>query len=142
VNPAISPTPSTAAAAAGAGPLPTVTVGAARLPAAVRNGSPAVKQAYSTAQNFEEMLLQQLSQSLVQSSGLAGEGSGGGEEPGETGASADGGMLTSMLPQTLAEGVMRSGGLGLAAQLTGALDPSADRAAGSSAIASTGGLSA
>lgn len=96
----------------------------ARLPPAVRNGAPGAKQAYATAQSFEEMLLGQLSQSLMQSAGLAGEGEG------EAGASSDGagGMLASLLPQTLTEGVMHAGGLGLAAQLMNTLDPSAREA--------------
>lgn len=103
-------------------------------PAAVRNGSSSVKQAYATAQGFEEMLLQQLSQSLLQSSGLGGEGGesegeglSGGEGSGESGAGGEAGgdMLGSLLPQTLTEGIMRDGGLGLARQLTAALDPAA-----------------
>jgi len=100
-----------------------------RAPRAVREGSPAAKQAYATAQGFEEMLLQQLSQSLAQSSGLGGEGSasgggGGGEEEGG-GLEAGGGELEALLPQTLTEGVMRAGGIGLAAQLMNTLDPTA-----------------
>ncbi|MGH2855163.1 MAG: hypothetical protein ACRDLF_13335 [Solirubrobacteraceae bacterium] len=117
-------------------------------PASVRDGSAAVKQAYASAQSFEEMLLQQLSQSLTQSSGLTGEGEAGGEGSGEEGSSAGGaaggGMLASLLPQSLTEGVMREGGLGLATQLMGALDRSATAtAAGRPAISgSMGGVSA
>jgi hypothetical protein len=103
----------------------------ANAPASVRNGDAAVKQAYAAAKGFEGMLLQQLSQSLTQSSGLSGEGEGGagGESPGGEGSGAGGeagmGMLASLLPQTLTESVMREGGLGLATQLVGALDPTA-----------------
>jgi Rod binding domain-containing protein len=116
----------------------------ARAPASVRNGSAAVKQAYSSAQGFEEMLLQQLSSSLVQSSGLSGEGESSGEGSGEEGSSEGGGeaqssMVSSLLPQTLAEGVMRGGGLGLATQLMSSLDPSASATA---AVGHTGGASA
>ncbi|HVR04416.1 MAG TPA: hypothetical protein VMS02_00125, partial [Solirubrobacteraceae bacterium] len=133
---------STFASTSPAGGLPVTSQ--LREPAAVRNGSSAVKQAYSTAQGFEEMLLQQLSQSLAASSGLGGEGGegetgagggegeaglGGGEEGGA--AQAGGGMLGSLLPQTLSEGVMRAGGLGLATQLVGALDPAAAKTPGS-----------
>jgi Rod binding domain-containing protein len=103
-------------------------VNEAREPAAVREGSPAVKKAYATAQGFEEMLLQQLSQSLVQSSGLGGEGeSEGSGEAGTSSAGAEGGsgMLASLLPQTLTEGVMRQGGIGLSTQLMRELDPAA-----------------
>ena len=113
------------------------------LPAAVREGSPAVKQAYARAQGFEEMLLGQLSQSLVQSSGLGGEGEGeggeaGAEGSGASGGEAAGGMLASLLPQTLTEGVMRQGGIGLATQLMGALDPGA----GAQAAGASGGTKA
>jgi Rod binding domain-containing protein len=122
------------------------TVDEAHAPAAVRNGSASVKQAYASAQGFEEMLLQQLSSSLVQSSGLSGEGAGSGEGSGEEGSSeaggeAGGGMLSSLLPQTLTEGVMRAGGLGLAGQLLHSLDPSASAAAPTGASVS-GGASA
>jgi hypothetical protein len=121
----------------------------AHAPASVRNGSASVKQAYASAQGFEEMLLQQLSSSLVQSSGLSGEGESSGEGSSEEGSSeaggaAGGGMLSSLLPQTLTEGVMRAGGLGLAGQLLHSLDPSASAAAPVSggASASAGAASA
>jgi hypothetical protein len=118
-------------------------VNEARAPASVRNGSTSVKQAYANAQGFEEMLLQQLSSSLVQSSGLSGEGESGeasGEESSSEGGGEAGGMLSSLLPQSLAEGVMRDGGLGMAGQLMSSLDPVAStaRAAGASAAASSG----
>ncbi len=106
-------------------------------------GSAAVKQAYSSARGFEEVLLQQLSSSLVQSSGLSGEGESSGEgSSGEEGSPEGGGeasMLSSLLPQTLTEGVMRAGGLGLAGQLMSSLDPSASR---TDTVAHTGGASA
>jgi hypothetical protein len=144
---ALSATPaasSSTTASTSTGGLPIAN--ATREPAAVRDGSPAAKQAYATAQGFEEMLLGQLSQSLVQSSGLGGEGEGS-SEGSEEGSSAEsgGGMLASLLPQTLTEGVMRQGGLGLATQLMGALDPSAATAASvpaTSVPATTGGAGA
>ncbi|HEV3321990.1 MAG TPA: hypothetical protein VG147_07350 [Solirubrobacteraceae bacterium] len=109
----------------------------------VRNGSASVKQAYASAQGFEEMLLQQLSSSLVQSSGLSGEGESGegsGEEgSSEAGGEAGGSMLASLLPQTLTDGVMREGGLGLAGQLMGSLDPSSTMAAAAGASAAASG---
>jgi hypothetical protein len=116
----------------------------AHAPASVRNGPASVKQAYASAQGFEEMLLQQLSSSLVQSSGLSGEGESSGEGSGEEGSlegsgEAGGGMLSSLLPQTLTEGVMRAGGLGLSTQLMGSLDPSASA---TGAVGHTGGASA
>jgi Rod binding domain-containing protein len=113
-------------------------------PASVREGSTAVKQAYATAQGFEEMLLQQLSQSLAQTSGLSGEGeteaSEGSGQEGSLEAGGEGGssMLSSLLPQTLTEGIMHGGGIGLAAQMMDALDPSAARAPASGSPASAG----
>jgi Rod binding domain-containing protein len=148
---AIAPTTTGLSAATG---LPTTTgrptttalpiANETRAPAAVRNGSATVKQAYANAQGFEAMLLQQLSQSLVQSSGLGGEGEAGGEgSSGEEGASvggeSGGGMLASLLPQTLTEGVMRQGGLGLAAQLMRSLDPGAAGTAATTAAAGASG---
>lgn len=99
-----------------------------RAPAAVREGSSAAKQAYATAQGFEEMLLQQLSEAVAQGDGLGGEGAGGsGEEEEAEGASAvaGGGQLQSLMPQALTEGIMRDGGVGLATQLMSTLDPAA-----------------
>jgi len=135
VSEAISPAAITALPASTQASLPITSETSA--PRAVREGSPAAKQAYATAQGFEEMLLQQLSQSLAKSSGLGGEGSAGGsggagEEEG--GASeAGGGELEALLPQTLTEGVMRAGGIGLAAQLMNTLDPTASGQAPSGA---------
>jgi Rod binding domain-containing protein len=117
----------------------------ANAPASIRNGSATVKQAYSSARGFEEMLLQQLSSSLVQSSGLSGEGESSGEGAGEEGSSEGGSqasMLSSLLPQTLTEGVMRAGGLGLAGQLMSSLDPSASATAAPTSAGSSGGGSA
>lgn len=122
----------------------------AHAPASVRNGSEAGrssigKQAYSSAQDFEEMLLQQLSSSLVQSSGLSGEGESSGEGSGEEGSPEGGGaasMLSALLPQTLTEGVMRAGGLGLAGQMMSSVDPSASATAAPTRAGSTGGVSA
>ena len=54
-------------------------------------------------------------------------------------------MLSSLLPQTLTEGVMREGGLGLAGQLMGSLDPSASAVGvvgANAAVGSAGGVSA
>jgi len=104
-------------------------------PASVRNGSPAVQKAYASALDFESMLVGQLSRSLAETSGLGGEGmseegEGGGSDPAGT-------QLSSLLPQTLSEGVMSHGGLGLAQQMMGSLVPAA-----SAKVAPNGGVSA
>lgn len=95
----------------------------ARVPAAVRENAPGARQAYASAQSFEELLLGQLSQSLLQSSGVSGEGAGENGEGSAGEGDGGGGVVASLLPQTLTEGVMRAGGLGLAAQLMKAVDP-------------------
>jgi Rod binding domain-containing protein len=109
-------------------------------PASVRSGGAAAQKAYTSALDFESMLVQQLSQSLSQAGGLGsaegGEGEGGESDGGEGGEGA-GGVLSSMLPQALTEGVMHDGGLGLAQQLMPALDPSL-----SNKLSSTGGIAA
>lgn len=105
-------------------------------PAWVRHGTASTQKAYETALAFEQMLVEELSQSLTASSGLDGE-SGAEGESSEAGASGGGGAsgpLSSMLPQALTSGVMSAGGLGLAAQMT--------RQLAGAAAGDTGGTSA
>lgn len=92
--------------------------GQASEPAWVRKGSAATQKAYETALAFEQMLVEELSQSLTAASGLGGESAQEGESSeGSSGGGASG-PLSSMLPQALTSGVMSAGGLGLAAQMT------------------------
>jgi Rod binding domain-containing protein len=84
-------------------------------PAWVRHGSAETQKTYQTALAFERMLVEQLSKSLTAASGLEGEA---GTEDGGSASSLGASQLTSLLPQALSDGVMSSGGLGLAAQLT------------------------
>ncbi len=128
-------------------------------PASVRNGSPATQKAYASALDFESMLVQQLSQSLTETSGLgegegeSGSGSGSGSESGsESGAGLGGSgsdpvssQLSSLLPQTLTSSVMSHGGLGMAQQLMSSMAPARETSAaesGSSATVPTSGSSA
>ncbi len=108
-------------------------------PAWVRDGSATTQKAYQTALAFEQMLVEQLSQSLTASSGLGGESGEEGEssEGGSSGSSAASGPISSMLPQALTSGVMNDGGLGLAAQMT----HQPQDAAGATPTATTGGTS-
>lgn len=98
-------------------------------PAWVREGSPATKKAYALAQGFEEMLVQELSQSMAKMSGLGEEqaslagGSGESEEAPVAGAAPMASELSSLLPQALSSGILAAGGLGVAAQLTRELGP-------------------
>lgn len=106
-------------------------------PASVRNGSPAVQKAYASALDFESMLVQQLSQSLTETSGLSGgEGESGSESEG-SGSDPVSSQLSSLLPQTLTNSVMSHGGLGMAQQFMGSIDP-----AGTSKVSPTGGVKA
>jgi hypothetical protein len=92
----------------------------------VRHGSASTQKAYESALAFEQTLVEELSQSLASTSGLGGESSQEGESDGEEGGSPAGAagnsQLSSMLPQALTAGVMNAGGLGLAAQMTSALE--------------------
>jgi len=92
----------------------------AQLPADIRTAAPARRNAYEAGLGFERLLVQQLSQSLTDSARDAL----GGDSP-----------YASLLPDALTDGVMTSGGLGLARQLADAIQPAttttdADRAGG------------
>ncbi len=113
-------------------------------PAWVRKGSAATQKAYETALGFEEMLVEELSQSLAASSGLGGESGeeGEGSEAGSLGGGGAGGPFASMLPGALTSGVMSAGGLGLAAQMTRQLQGAAGAAPAETGAATTGGTGA
>lgn len=108
-------------------PITTAATGSSGLPVVnqafepewVRHGSAATQKAYESALSFEETLVEQLSQSLANTSGLSGESSQEDEAGGEGGSSGSGtSQLSTMLPQALTASVMNAGGLGLAAQMT------------------------
>jgi Rod binding domain-containing protein len=110
------------AAATGSSGLPVVNQ--ALEPEWVRHGSATTQKAYESALSFEQTLVEQLSQSLANTSGL-GEDSSQEGEAGEGGSSGGGdSQLSSMLPQALTASVMNAGGLGLAAELTRSLQSS------------------
>ena len=96
------------------------------LPPDVRSAPPARQQAYTAALGFEQLLVQQLSQSLADSAQGTFDGTG----DGGTGATNP---YASLLPDALTQGVMNGGGLGLAAQLTDAIDPAQPSPAGGAA---------
>lgn len=83
-------------------------VAAVQLPADIRDAAPARRDAYTAALGFEQLLVQQLTTQLAESSRSAL----GGDSP-----------YASLLPQAMADGVMGAGGLGLARQLTDAIAP-------------------
>ncbi len=99
----------------------------ALLPQSVRTGSTADKNAYSAALGFEQMLVQQLSQSLTDSTSTDGLGDDSDDATdddsglGSTDDTSDS-PYASLLPDALAQGIMNAGGLGLAQQLAPALE--------------------
>lgn len=82
-------------------------IDAAMMPAEVRNGGAERRKAYQAALGFERVLLGQMTQQLTKSMGL-GESSA---------ATAE---LRRNLPTTLADALIASGGIGLAAQMDAA----------------------
>jgi len=82
-------------------------------PADVRNGSTAVQKAYGEALSFESVLVNQLCQQLVDTTGLTGSDGSTGSDDSDP-SSSD---FASMLPGALASSIMSSGGIGLADQL-------------------------
>jgi Rod binding domain-containing protein len=83
-----------------------------QLPADIRSASPARQDAYTAALGFERLLVQQLTESLAATSRDAL----GGDSP-----------YASLLPDAMADGVMASGGLGLARQIADAIEPATAR---------------
>jgi hypothetical protein len=110
-----------------AGALPVIPASAE--PPAVRDGSPAAKRAWREGLAFEEMLLEELAQSLSATAGASGEGEEGSEGPAGAGTEAQGAggladpLTGALLPRALAEGLVRGGGIGLAAKLAETIDP-------------------
>lgn len=97
------------------------------LPADVRNGTPQHRQAYETALGFEQMLVEQLTQSLAASaqpdtSSDSSDGSAGSSD-GSGGADPATQDYMNMLPQVLAQSITAAGGLGLARTLVPAPAP-------------------
>jgi Rod binding domain-containing protein len=102
-------------------------------PASVRNGNQQAKNAYQTGLAFEQMLLDQLSQEMVNTVSADGSGDGSSSDgTGDAGATDTTGLLGSdpasstyaqMLPQILSNSMLSAGGTGLAAQIASSLDP-------------------
>lgn len=121
----------------------------ADIPQNIRDGNSQAKQAYVEGLAFESVLVNELSQQLA-STMFSGQGSSGGGDSSDSsssssggssdsGSSAGGGLLSSasayssLIPQTLTDSIMDSGGLGMAEQFAEETDPSLAAAAGSNA---------
>jgi Rod binding domain-containing protein len=100
------------------------------MPADVRAAGKKGEQLYSDALGFENVLLQQLTQQMFDTSGsdgsdgLTGLGSGGSDSSSSDGSDdslmsgdATSSAFTGMLPQALADALTSDGGIGLADQL-------------------------
>jgi hypothetical protein len=106
----------------------------ALVPQSVASGSPAAKKAYQTALGFEQILVNQLSQELAATaSGSTDAGSSGDAGSSDTDSSGAGAglmgsdpassMYAQLLPGAMTSSVMSAGGLGIAQEIAGALDP-------------------
>lgn len=100
-------------------------------PASVRHGNQAAKNAYAEGVAFENVLVNELAQAMTQtvpgldgSSSASGDGLGGSSGATDLSGSGSGlGAYASLLPQTLATGIMGNGGTGVAMQIATAIDP-------------------
>jgi Rod binding domain-containing protein len=105
------------------------TVDQATEPASVRAGGQAAKNAYETGLAFEQMLDNELTQTLsstISGTGSSDDGLGATTDPTDpSGASADpaASAFSSMLPNALSTGLMTSGGTGVAMQIARSIDP-------------------
>jgi hypothetical protein len=129
-------TPDASLSLAGIGSSSLPIVSEASLPADIRNGGTAAKTAYDEGLEFEQVLVNQLSQQLaatVSSDPLSGSSSSGSD--GSSDDSSDGsdtsGLLSgeaspyaSLIPQAITQSLMSSGGLGsVADEIARAIDP-------------------
>lgn len=87
-------------------------IDASLLPADIRQAPQTRREAYTASLGFEQLLVQQLTESLASSAREAM----GGDSP-----------YASMMPTAMADGIMDAGGLGLARQLTDSIAPAAPR---------------
>jgi Rod binding domain-containing protein len=83
------------------------------LPADVRTGTTADKNRYKTALAFERQLVEQLTQSMADTT-KAEQGSSSDDDSTSDGSSAATDSYKQMLPGVMADSIMSAGGLGLA----------------------------
>ena len=91
------------------------------LPADVRTGTTADKDRYKTALAFERQLVEQLTQSMADTT--KAQDSGSSDDDGD-GSSASTDSYKQMLPGVMADSIMSAGGLGLAATIANGLKES------------------
>jgi Rod binding domain-containing protein len=117
---------------------------ASDIPADVRTGNGAAKQAYGEGLAFEQILVNQLVQTMssdISDGGDATDSSGGSLN--QTGLLAGDGSSTNvysgMMTQALSSSLMSTGGLGIASELAQAIDPSIDTSAAAAAASGSDG---
>jgi Rod binding domain-containing protein len=104
-------------------PIDTSSIGAAQMPADVRKAGPKAEQLYETAVGFEQVLLQQLTQELQATTGGDGssldgsDGSDDSDDSSDDSSDPSTSLMTQLLPDTLAQGLTGSGGIGIAREL-------------------------
>ena len=86
-------------------------IDAAQMPADVRKAGSGAEKLYSTALDFENVLLQQLTKELDTSQSDSSSDDSSGDGSSSDGTTA---MYTQMLPQAFATGITDAGGVGLA----------------------------
>jgi hypothetical protein len=119
-----------------AGSLPASNVPAidpAQEPVVVRKGGAAAQKAYQTGLAFENVLVNELAQTMTATvpglDGTSGSDDGLGGTTDSTDSSGSGaagglGAYSSLLPQALTSSIMANGGTGIALQIAKSLDPS------------------
>ncbi len=96
-------------------------VDATQIPSDVRAAGPKAQQLYETALNFEQLLLQQLTQALQSTTDAAGGDDDSSD--GADGTDSTTSMFGQMLPDAFAQGLGAAGGIGIARQLYDSLAP-------------------
>lgn len=84
-----------------------------QMPEAVQKGGQKAEKLYSTALQFEQVLVQQ----LLQQVDFTGSDSSDDSDDGSSGDDGTTSLYTQMLPDALAQGITNGGGLGLAGSI-------------------------
>ena len=84
------------------------------LPADIRAGSKSDQDNYKSALQFERQLVEQLTQSMADTTKAQGGSDDSDDGSGDDGSSSSTDQYTQMLPGAMADSIMQAGGLGLA----------------------------
>jgi Rod binding domain-containing protein len=94
-------------------------IDATQMPAAVQKGGQKAEQLYSTALQFEQVLVQQLTSQIDFTGSDSSDSSDSSDDGSSDGSSTDGttSLYSQMLPDALAQGITNGGGIGLASSI-------------------------